>query len=150
LAAITSGLLLAAAAADAGVIFQADFNGPGGGTGGSNDMVTVGGTGAIVADGVNVQAVITNANPFTPGGGNYLETQRLTASGGGQYSPVLFTFASNSNSWAPTSWIRPGPMTPRCTAPSTCFSGWTALARRTMRLLFERWINIPAVTGATV
>ena len=100
LAAITSGLLLASAAADAGVIFQADFNGPGGGTGGSNDMVTVGGTGAIVADGVNVNAFITNTNPFTPGGGNYLETQRLTASGGGQYSPVLFTFASNSNSWA--------------------------------------------------
>ena len=137
------------------VVFEADFNGPGAGTGGNNDMVTVGGTGAIVADGVNVKGFITNANPFTPGAGNYLETQRLTASGGGQYSPVLFTFASNSNSWA--GWqgadvleSRPGPMTPRCMAPSTCSSGWTAPARRTMRLLFERWINIPGATGATV
>jgi hypothetical protein len=99
LAAITAGLLLASATANAGVIFQADFRGPGGGTGGTNDLVAIGGTGAIVADGVNLVAVITNANPFTPGGGNYLETQRLTVSGGGMYSPVLFTFASNSNSW---------------------------------------------------
>jgi hypothetical protein len=82
-----------------GVIFEADFKGPGGGTGGSNDMVTFGGTGAIVADGVNVVSFITNANPFTPDGGNYLEVQRLTASGGGGYVPVLFTFASDTNSW---------------------------------------------------
>jgi hypothetical protein len=99
LAAITAGLLLVSATANAGVIFQADFNGPGGGTGGSNDMVTLGGTGAIVADGVNVVSFITNTNPFTPGGGNYLEVQRLTASGGGGYTPAIFTFASNSNSW---------------------------------------------------
>jgi hypothetical protein len=99
LAAITTGLLLASATANAEVIFQADFNGTGGGTGGTNDMVTVGGTGAIIADGVNVKSFITNTNPFTPGGGNYLEVQKLTTSGGGLYSPVLFTFAANSNSW---------------------------------------------------
>jgi len=100
LAAITTGLLLASATANASVIFQADFNGTNGGTGGPNDLVTLGGTGAIVADGVNVVAFVTNANPFAPGAGNYLETQKLTTSGGGEYSPVLFTFASNSNSWA--------------------------------------------------
>jgi len=99
LAIFTTGLLLASGNANAGVIFQADFRGPGGGTGGTNDLVTVGGTGAMVADGTNLVAFITNANPFTPGGGNYLETHRLTASGGGMYAPVLFTFASNSNSW---------------------------------------------------
>src|ERR1017187_4757499 len=44
LAAITAGLLLVSATANAGVIFQADFNGPGGGTGGTNNLVTLGGT----------------------------------------------------------------------------------------------------------
>ena len=98
-AVITTGLLLASATANAAIIFQADFKGAGGGTGGANDMVTVGGTGAIIADGVNVKSFVTNANPFTPGGGNYLEVQKITDSGGGLYSPVLFTFASDSNSW---------------------------------------------------
>jgi len=99
LAAITTGLLLASATANAGIIFEADFNGPGGGTGGSNDLVTLGGTGAIVADGSNVVSFITHANPFTPDGGNYLEVQRLTADGGGGYTPAIFTFASDTNSW---------------------------------------------------
>src|ERR1022692_1220786 len=90
---------LSSAPPQTNVIFQADFKGAGGGTGGANDMVTVGGTGAIIADGVNVKSFVTNANPFTPGGGNYLEVQKITDSGGGLYSPVLFTFASDSNSW---------------------------------------------------
>jgi len=90
---------LSSAPPQTNVIFEADFNGAAGGTGGISDLVTVGGTGAIIADGTNLLATITNANPFTPGGGNYLETQRLTASGGGMYCPVLFTFAANSNSW---------------------------------------------------
>jgi len=99
LTAITTSLLLASPNGNAGVIFQADFNGSGEGTGGASDMVTLGGTGKIVADGTNLVSFITNTNPFTPGSGNYLEVQRLTANGGGMYSPALFTFASDSNSW---------------------------------------------------
>src|ERR1035437_8586869 len=97
LAAITAGLLLVSATANAGVIFQADFKGPGGGTGGTNDLVTLGGTGTIQADGINTISFVTNANPFTPGGGNYLEVNKLSS--GGPYAPVLFTFASDTNSW---------------------------------------------------
>jgi hypothetical protein len=96
---IFTGLLFASAIAHADIIFQADFNGTNGGTGGTNDMVTVGGTGAIIADGTNVSSFVTSTNPFAPGAGNYLEVQKLTTSGGGLYSPVLFTFASDSNSW---------------------------------------------------
>src|ERR1700690_2096632 len=97
LAAVTTGLLLASATANAGVIFQADFNGPGGGPGGANNMVTVGGTGAVKADGINTICVFTNTNPFIPGGGNYMEVNKL--SGGGPWDPVLFTFDSAGNTW---------------------------------------------------
>src|SRR5580692_7704238 len=99
LLAIISGLVFASATASASVIFEADFNGTNGGTGGPHDMVTVGGTGAIIADGTNVSSYVTDANPFAPGAGNYLEVAKLTTSGGGLYSPALFTFASNANSW---------------------------------------------------
>ncbi|SPE62746.1 exported hypothetical protein [Verrucomicrobia bacterium] len=116
-----SALMLASAVASASVIFQADFKGPGGGTGGSNDLVTLGGTGAIMADGVNLAASITNAYPFAPGAGNYLEVQRLTTSGGGQYSPVLFTFASNSNSW--DAWQGPNITDPVTGAPDIVVHG---------------------------
>jgi hypothetical protein len=73
-------------------------------------MVTIGGTGVIAADGTNVHSFITNANPFVPGSGNYLEVQRLTTSGGGMYSPVTFTFASDTNSWL--AWQAPDILDP--------------------------------------
>ena len=95
LAATIIGLLLASATANAGIIFQADFNGPGGGTGGSSDLVTLGGTGAITADGVNMIADVTNSAPFSAGSSNYLNEQYVS---GGVPAPVTFTFASDTNS----------------------------------------------------
>jgi hypothetical protein len=96
-AAMIAGLLLTAAGANAGVIFQADFNGPGAGTGGADNMVTLGGTGIVQADGTNTICSFTDANPFVPGGGNYLEVNHL--GGGGPFAPVLFTFDSAANTW---------------------------------------------------
>jgi len=89
--------MLASITAYADVIFLADFKGAGGGTGGSNDMVALGGTGKIQADGINTICLVTNANPFTPGGGNYLNVRKLAS--GGPSAPVLFSFASAANAW---------------------------------------------------
>ena len=96
-----SAFLLVTVGANAGIIFQADFLGTGGGTGGSNDLVTIGGTGAIVADGINVKVLVTNANPLIPGAtNNYLEVRRLTTTPGtGTYNAVNFNFNSDGNSW---------------------------------------------------
>jgi len=80
------------------VIFQADFNGSGSGTGGSSNLVTFGGTGVLFAN-ADVVGKVTNANPFSAGG-NYLNVQRLgTINGGHLYIPATFTFASGNNSW---------------------------------------------------
>jgi hypothetical protein len=94
---IIIGLLFLSAPANADVVFQADFNGASGGTGGANDMVTVGGTGTIQADSTNTTCVFTNAKPFTPDGGNYLEVIKVNV--GGSSAPVLFAFASDANTW---------------------------------------------------
>jgi hypothetical protein len=94
---LVAGLLLASATANADVVFQADFKGTGGGTGGANDLVTVGGTGVIHSDQTNTITYCTNANPFTPSGDNYLQVQKI--SGGGPWDPVDFTFASATNCW---------------------------------------------------
>ncbi|HYG24314.1 MAG TPA: hypothetical protein VEH04_16160 [Verrucomicrobiae bacterium] len=92
------GLLLTATSLNAAVIFQSDFNGPDGGTGGPTDMVTIGGTGAIIADGTTVVGGISNSHPFTPSSGSYLNVKRLNSEGT-VYIPAQFTFASDANSW---------------------------------------------------
>jgi hypothetical protein len=125
-----AGLLLALASANAqsNIIFEADFNGPGGDTGGATDMVTFGGTGTISADGTNVIAAVTNGNPFTPLVTNYLNVQRLTASGGGVYNPCTFLFASDSNSW--DAWQGPdipNPMVNNASDPTYGYSNFTCL-----------------------
>ena len=93
------GLALLCAGANGAVIFQADFTGTNAGTGGPNDLVTFGGTGVLYQN-ANTVGSVSNAHPFALNSGSYLNVKRLTASGGGSYTPALFTFAAASNSFA--------------------------------------------------
>ena len=68
-------LALFAVNAHAAIVFQADFNGSGSGTGGANDIVTSGGTGVelnVNPAQSNVDVVFSSANPLAPGAGGYL------------------------------------------------------------------------------
>jgi len=87
---VTSNLL--------GLIFQADFNGASSGTGGSNDIVTFGGTGVLSANIANVTGAITNANPLGSAGSNYLSATYTLGNASTAY-PAQFTFASAANSF---------------------------------------------------
>ncbi len=97
IASVFTGLLLAAAA-KGDVVFQADFKGTNAGTGGAADMVTIGGTGRVQSDQVNTVTYVTNQTPFASGGGSYLQVNKISG-GDPNYAPVLFSFASDANSW---------------------------------------------------
>lgn len=82
-------------------IFQADFNGPGSGTGGNNDIVTFGGTGMLTTSGDGVAEVMSSYPDM--GGGRFLRTQTPN---GGTTAKVTFTPASPENSLA-SLWSKP-------------------------------------------
>jgi len=122
------------------LMFEADFDGVGGGTGGATNLITFGGKGVLIANG-NIAARITNTNPFTAGGDNYLNVRRLTASGGGVYIPATFTFASNTNSW--TAWQGTNIPNPNPSGNGT-YSNFTAL-----HAAFDCFFRINSAVGGT-
>jgi hypothetical protein len=95
---------LAASTAQGEIIFQADFNGSGTGTGGASDMVTTGGTGALYS--------YSEASPATPatatvesttpiGQGSYFQAFAGNPSKtGGDTAGVKFTPTDINSSWA--------------------------------------------------
>ena len=91
------GLLLACAGANAGVVFQADFNGPGGGTGGPNDIVTLGGTGWLPDGVTGLTNTVIGTTPLSTNSGNYLETALAAGTYSGNLPAVTFTFAASNN-----------------------------------------------------
>ena len=80
-------------------VFQADFNGSGAGTGGAGDLVTIGGTGAMLP-GAGTTAVLSEPSM---GDGSFV---RITAPGGAT-PRVRFTPATAANSLA-SMWSKPG------------------------------------------
>ncbi len=96
---VAGALLGCVAAANAGVVFQADFNGSGNGTGGAGDIVTSGGTGSLATGNANFAASIQGTTPVT--GGNYLNTLwPSTGSGGGSGTYVTYTPTNAASSFA--------------------------------------------------
>jgi hypothetical protein len=51
-------------------VLRADFNGPGNGTGGDNDIVTLGGTATLVDAGIYSDASVFESDPFKTSGIN--------------------------------------------------------------------------------
>jgi MYXO-CTERM domain-containing protein len=98
-------LLAGQALAPASVVFQADFNGSGSGTGGSSNIVTSGGTGTIFNNtNSNVVPTIGSSTPVTPGAGGYLNVQdNGLQTTGGTGGGVTFTPTSAANSF--DSWL---------------------------------------------
>jgi hypothetical protein len=78
----------------ASLIFQADFNGPGTGTGGTNDLVAFGGTGALGSI-TGGSIAIQTTNSIAPGAGGYLFT---TESNTFPARPAICTFTPNTAS----------------------------------------------------
>jgi len=103
---VIAALLLACVGANAAIIFQADFNGTNNGTGGVDDMATVGGSGRV--SGIAPMVVtMTAANPFTSLSGKHLNFSAASAVSviGTNGCPVTFDFNSPSNSFK--AWQRP-------------------------------------------
>ncbi|MDD5199076.1 MAG: PEP-CTERM sorting domain-containing protein [Terrimicrobiaceae bacterium] len=101
LAAIVTSFLLSAAGANAAIVFEADYNGTGGGTGGASDIVAIGGTGAIFGNGPNFVSSIQGPPPLTTGSGNYLNTLwPSTGAGGGSGFFAEYTPTSAASSFA--------------------------------------------------
>lgn len=98
-----AGVVLAlATAANAAVIFQADFNGSGTGNGGPSDIVTLGG--AAVNAGVlkttgqpGVANAVVSSTPLATG--SYLNSTVAAGTGLGQKELVTFTPAGTANSF---------------------------------------------------
>jgi hypothetical protein len=64
------------------VVFQADYNGPGGAEGGTGNIVTFGGTSSGVFSNANQTVQIGSAAPFATGSGNYLNVHWSQTTGG--------------------------------------------------------------------
>jgi hypothetical protein len=100
-------LLMAALtqSASAALVFQADFNGEGSGTGGASDLVTTGGTGTLrngFSEALNVDASIGSSTPLVSGAGSYLSlndsgTENTPRSGGVDFTPS--SSANSFDSW---------------------------------------------------
>lgn len=88
LAAIVAATLCRTGVSQAAAIFQADFNGPGNGTGGANDIVSLGGTGSLY------HMTVASTTPFDTGTGGYAHYGTLYADGGS----VALTPATAANS----------------------------------------------------
>jgi hypothetical protein len=85
-------MLACAATANAGLVFEADFDGPDGGMGGPTDIVKVGGTGTIPSNASG--AAFSTASPIASGG--YLHTAHTTNTG--QVNIAQFTTTTGFNS----------------------------------------------------
>lgn len=100
--AAASLLALSALNTQAALVFQADFNGSGSGTGGASDIVALGGTGAIsnTDPGIsNVTASIASGTSLSTGGGAFLSLNDQGAQTGARVAGVRFTPTSAANSF---------------------------------------------------
>jgi hypothetical protein len=84
--------------ASASVIFQADFDGSGGGTGGPSDMVTSGGTGTL-RGGNGTTATIETGPELGSGGGDFLRVSRAAATDAGGVRGAEFVPLSYSSNY---------------------------------------------------
>jgi hypothetical protein len=94
--------LLLALPTHAAVVFQADFNGTGSGTGGPSDMVSFGGIGVLNNTNAklsNVVASISSGTPLIAGGGRYLSLKDQGPSTRTRVVGAEFTPASAANSF---------------------------------------------------
>jgi len=101
---LASALLFLAVNAPAALVFQADFNGSGTGTGGANDIVTLGGTGQLYSHAQsNVEVSISSANPLAGGLGGYLSLNDMgKEQSGGRAAGVILKptgVGSSLDSW---------------------------------------------------
>jgi hypothetical protein len=86
----------------AAVVFRADFNGTGAGTGGPSDLVSFGGTGVLNnanAELSNVVASISSGTPLIIGGGSHLRLKDQGPSARTRVVGAEFTPASADNSF---------------------------------------------------
>ena len=98
-AAMLMALPLATQAPAAELVFQADFNGEGGLTGGPRDIVTVGGT-ATLHDRDFADAQVVTGDDIGDGGGGFL---RVVRSPGTSSGVAAVRFTAGSGNWA-DSW----------------------------------------------
>jgi len=107
--------LISVSLAGADIIFQADFKGDQGGTGGPADLVTLGGTGTLKSNSSASGLVSSSGSVLkdTPlGKGPYLhyslnrEEDSTTGPGGG--TPVAFTPSTLANSWESLATVSKG------------------------------------------
>jgi hypothetical protein len=101
---ITSASLIALAAlnASAALVFQADFNGPGAGTGGVSDIVALGGTGALTNIAPNISNIVVSVSSLTAlgaGTGSYLSLNDQAAQSGTRVAGVEFKPEGAANSF---------------------------------------------------
>jgi hypothetical protein len=100
-----SSLLVWSSTSQAALVFQADFNGSGSGTGGVSDIVQAGGSGVIYSQsGSNATSSVSSTSPLSGGSGGYLSIGDAgvnTTNGTG--AGVTFSPASVGNSF--DSWL---------------------------------------------
>lgn len=87
--------------ADATIVLQADFNGEGNGTGGANDIMTLGGTAELNAVNAGLSAAVETAAPLGYQTGGYLETKLNNDNDWGTNEAVAeISPSSSASSWA--------------------------------------------------
>lgn len=93
-------ICLAAGTAYSGIVFEADFRGPGNGTGGAYDMVTMGGHGKFLFDNNHLLfSRVVNNDPDMNGGG-YFSCSITNPLSSDAFSVLGFTPNASSNSFA--------------------------------------------------
>ncbi|MDX9867542.1 MAG: hypothetical protein RBT78_06415 [Kiritimatiellia bacterium] len=93
---------------DSALVLQADFSGPGGGTGGKGDLVTVGGTAVLADAGAYSDASVSTNEPFLPYAGGYLSVLTTNNVAEGVYARAVITPASEASSLAAMSLVTNG------------------------------------------
>lgn len=94
-AALAASFLLCVGSANATIVFEADFNGSSGGTGGPTDMVSIGGTGSLNTADPRLTSTVIGTNPLAAGGGDYLH---VTTDGTAFFnSSAFFTQTGTAN-----------------------------------------------------
>jgi hypothetical protein len=78
-------------------VFEADFNGSGNGTGGSGNLVALGGTGALGTT-TGVTNTVIGTSPFSANSGNYVHSAVASGSASNQ-TVATFTPTSAATSW---------------------------------------------------
>ena len=94
---LDSSAVVAVAPVATGPVFEADMNGSGTGTGGSGNLVALGGTGKL-STATGVTNTITGTSPISANSGNYLNSAVTAGTPSGQ-TVATFTPAAISNSW---------------------------------------------------